>query len=156
MVSQRPRLRGRHRVAALLYAATAFVSVVLGVIYLLRDSFMPYHAAALGKAWGELDPATQALLKALMEVAAGGWLALGPVATGSCRSVLAASERRCWGWSTSTWSSSRSMASVPCAAGHGWASPRTRSRGRTRARATPRPQSRQRPCAYGHAHLLRA
>ena len=77
MVSQRPRLRGRHRVAALLYAATAFVSVVLGVIYLLRDSFMPYHAAALGKAWGELDPATQALLKALMEVAAGGWLALG-------------------------------------------------------------------------------
>ena len=77
MVSQRPRLRGRHRVAAFLYAAVAFVSLVLGAIYLFRDSFMPYHAAALGKRWGELDGATQALLKALMEVAAGGWLALG-------------------------------------------------------------------------------
>ena len=77
MASPRPRLRGRHLVAAALYAGTAFVSLVLGAIYLLRDSFMPYHAAALGKSWTELDPATQALLKALMEVAAGGWLALG-------------------------------------------------------------------------------
>ena len=77
MVSQRPRLRGRHRVAASLYAATALVSLVFGAIYFFRDSFMPYHAAALGTEWGELDPATQALLKALMEVAAGGWLALG-------------------------------------------------------------------------------
>ena len=77
MVSQRPRLRGRHRVAAFLYAGTALVSLVLGAIYLFRDSFMPYHAAALGRGWGELEPATQALLKALMEVAAGGWLALG-------------------------------------------------------------------------------
>ncbi len=77
MVSQRPRLQGRHRVAAFLYAAVAFVSLVLGAIYLFRDSFMPYHAAALGKDWDELGPATQTLLKALMEVAAGGWLALG-------------------------------------------------------------------------------
>ena len=77
MDSQRPRLRSRHGVAAFLYSATALVSLVLGGIYLFRDSFMPYHAAALGKDWGELDPATQALLKALMEVAAGGWLALG-------------------------------------------------------------------------------
>ena len=77
LVPQPPRLRGRHRVAAFLYAATAGVSVVLGAIYLIRDSFMPYHAAALGKGWGELDPETQALLKALMDVAGGGWLALG-------------------------------------------------------------------------------
>jgi hypothetical protein len=60
-----------------LYAIVAVVSLALGAIYLLRDSFMPYHAAALGKEWGELNPASQALLKALMEVAAGGWLALG-------------------------------------------------------------------------------
>ena len=77
MVSQQPHLRGRHLVAAFLYAAMAFVSLVLGAIYLFRDSFMPYHAVALGKTWGELGPATQTLLKALMEVAAGGWLALG-------------------------------------------------------------------------------
>jgi hypothetical protein len=77
MGSQQPRLRGRHRVAAFLYAGTAIVSLVLGAIYLFRDSFMPYHAAALGMGWGELGPATRALIKALMEVAAGGWLALG-------------------------------------------------------------------------------
>ena len=77
MVSQRPRREVRHRVAAYLYATVAVVSLVLGAIYLFRDSFMPYHAAALGKDWGELGPATQTLLKALMEVAAGGWLALG-------------------------------------------------------------------------------
>lgn len=77
MASQQPHLGGRHRIAALLYAAMSFVSLVLGAIYLFRDSFMPYHAAALGKSWTELGPATQTLLKALMEVAAGGWLALG-------------------------------------------------------------------------------
>ena len=77
MVSQRQRFRGRHRVAAFLYAGVAVASLVLGVIYLIRDSFMPYHATALGRGWGEIDPATQVLLKALMEVAAGGWLALG-------------------------------------------------------------------------------
>jgi hypothetical protein len=38
---------------------------------------MPYHSAALGQSWAELDPATRVLIKALMEVAAGGWLALG-------------------------------------------------------------------------------
>lgn len=70
-------MRGRHRIAAFLYAVVAVVSLVLGAIYLFRGSFMPYHAAALGKDWSELDPATQTLLKALMEVAAGGWLALG-------------------------------------------------------------------------------
>ena len=75
----RPRLRGRSRVAALLYTTVAFVSLALGGIYWLRDSFMPYHSVALGRAWGDLDPATQALIKALMEVAAGGWLALGAV-----------------------------------------------------------------------------
>ena len=77
MISQQPRPGGRHRVAAFLYATMGVVSLVLGAIYLFRDSFMPYHAAALGKDWGELGPATQTLVKALMEVAAGGWLALG-------------------------------------------------------------------------------
>lgn len=77
MACQGPHLRGRHRLAAFLYGTMAFVSLVLGAIYLFRDSFMPYHATALGKGWGELDPAIQTLLKALMELAAGGWLALG-------------------------------------------------------------------------------
>ena len=69
--------RSRRRVAASLYTGTAVVSLVMGATYGLRDSFMPYHAAALGQSWGELDPASRVLIKALMDVAAGGWLALG-------------------------------------------------------------------------------
>ena len=67
----------RHRLAALLYAGPAIASLVLGIVYLFRDSFMPYHAAAVGQSWGDLDTGTQALIKALMETAGGGLLALG-------------------------------------------------------------------------------
>ena len=69
-------LGGRRRVAAFLYAVLAVVSLVLGAIYLFRDSFMPYHAVALGQDWSEVDAATRTLVKALMEVAAAGWLAV--------------------------------------------------------------------------------
>lgn len=65
------------QVAAWIYTGIAVPSLVLGTIYLFRPTFMPYHAVALGKEWAELDAATQVLIKALMEVAAGGWLALG-------------------------------------------------------------------------------
>jgi hypothetical protein len=64
-------------VAAWIYAGMAIPSFVLGANYLFRPTFMPYHAVALGKEWAELDAATQVLIKALMEVAGGGWLALG-------------------------------------------------------------------------------
>ncbi len=67
----------RRRVAAWIYAGMAIPSFVLGATYLFRPTFMPYHAVALGKDWAEVDPATQVLIKALMEVAGGGWLALG-------------------------------------------------------------------------------
>jgi hypothetical protein len=67
----------RHRVAAWIYAGIAIPSLVLGLIYLFRPTFMPYHAVALGQEWEELEVATQVLIKGLMEVAGGGWLALG-------------------------------------------------------------------------------
>ncbi|MGB5266049.1 MAG: hypothetical protein WBN30_05655 [Polyangiales bacterium] len=67
----------RHRLAAWIYTGIALPSLALGAIYLFRPTFMPYHAVALGKEWAEVDAATQALVKALMEVAGGGWLALG-------------------------------------------------------------------------------
>ncbi len=77
MNASRPARSLRHRVAAWIYTGIAIPSLVLGTIYLFRPTFMPYHAVALGKEWAELDAATQALIKALMEVAGGGWLALG-------------------------------------------------------------------------------
>ena len=77
MHSERQALPIRCRVAAWLYAVTAIVSLVLGSIYFFRPTFMPYHSVALSKDWEQLDHATQTLIKGLMEVAAGGWLALG-------------------------------------------------------------------------------
>jgi uncharacterized membrane protein len=77
MNASRPARSLRQRVAAGIYAFIAIPSLVLGAIYLLNPTFMPYHAVALGKEWVQLDLATQVLIKALMEVAAGGWLALG-------------------------------------------------------------------------------
>lgn len=67
----------RTRIAAFLYVGVAIASLGFGATYLFRPTFMPYHSVALGKEWSELDTPTQMLLKGLMEVAAGGWLALG-------------------------------------------------------------------------------
>lgn len=77
MNASRQVLSLRRKVAAWIYTGIAIPSLVLGTIYLFRPTFMPYHAVALGKEWAELDAATQVLIKALMEVAAGGWLTLG-------------------------------------------------------------------------------
>lgn len=77
MGSHRQALPLRRRIALWLYAMSGVVSLALGFLYLLRDSFMPYHAVALGREWSEVEPHTQVLLKALMEVAAAGWLSLG-------------------------------------------------------------------------------
>jgi hypothetical protein len=40
---------------------------------------MPYHAEALSRGWGEVEPAMQVLILALMKVAGGGWFTVGVV-----------------------------------------------------------------------------
>lgn len=69
----------RKRAAGLSYGITALVSLILGAIYLLKDSFMPYHAAALSRSWSEVEVVTQVVLSALMTVAGGGWFTVGIV-----------------------------------------------------------------------------
>lgn len=69
----------KSRIADALYGIIAFVSLTLGSIYLLRDSFLPYHAEALQQQWSELDTSLQVLILALMDVAGAGWIALGLV-----------------------------------------------------------------------------
>jgi len=69
-------MQGRRKIALVLYALVALFSLVLGLIYFLRDSFLPYHEALLGTSWDELDAPARTLLLALMNVAGGGWLAL--------------------------------------------------------------------------------
>lgn len=67
----------RRKVAATCYVINALVSIGLGGTYLLRGSFMPYHADALQRPWTEVEPALQTLLGALMDVAGAGWIGIG-------------------------------------------------------------------------------
>ncbi len=69
----------KSRIADVLYGITALVSLALGSIYILRSSFLPYHADALQQQWADLDGSLQVLMLALMDVAGAGWLALGVV-----------------------------------------------------------------------------
>jgi hypothetical protein len=67
----------RQKIARLSYLINAVTSVGLGSVYLFRNSFMPYHADVSGRSWETLEPQLQILLKALMEVAGAGWVAVG-------------------------------------------------------------------------------
>ena len=66
----------RRKVALVLYFLVALASLALGLTYFLLDHFLPYHETAVGIPWDQLNSRLQTLLLALMQVAAGGWLAL--------------------------------------------------------------------------------
>ena len=59
------------------YSFVAVVSIVFGLIYLIKNQFMPYHSEALGLSWSDLDPKKQVLILALMRAVGGGFLATG-------------------------------------------------------------------------------
>ena len=61
-------------IALILYSLSLFSGLVYGAVYLTRNRFMPYHKAALGRTWEELDPATRTLLLALIKTVGGGAL----------------------------------------------------------------------------------
>ena len=55
------------RFSIFLFAIVGLVLFLLGCLYLSLDEFMPYHAEALQKTWGALDPNTQGLILGLMK-----------------------------------------------------------------------------------------
>ncbi|MGA2823501.1 MAG: hypothetical protein ABSE72_08255 [Bacteroidales bacterium] len=55
-------------------AATILLS--FGFVYLFRNSFMPYHSAAVSLAWTQVNHSTQYLFLALMRATAGGFISL--------------------------------------------------------------------------------
>jgi len=63
--------------AAWLYGVTGVISIVLGAYYILRGSFMPYHAEAIGTEWSALTSEMQTLFLALLDVAGAGWAVSG-------------------------------------------------------------------------------
>lgn len=85
----------RRKIGATFYVINSLVSLVLGSTYLFRDSFMPYHADALQRSWGDVDPALQTLLGALMDVAGAGWIGIGVATLALIAVPLRRGER--WG-----------------------------------------------------------
>lgn len=69
----------RKKAAGFSYGITAVVSLILGSVYLFKQSFMSYHGDAIGKSWNTVEPANQVLISALMTVAGGGWFTVGVV-----------------------------------------------------------------------------
>jgi hypothetical protein len=59
------------------YGLSAILSMLFGIIYLVRSKFMPYHQEALNKPWQQLDQNLRVLLIGLMRTAGGGLLATG-------------------------------------------------------------------------------
>lgn len=66
----------RKHIVSAIYGFNALISIILGSIYLFRQSFMPYHQTAIGRNWAQLDPAMQTLFDALLDVAGAGWITL--------------------------------------------------------------------------------
>ena len=54
--------------------SAALILLGFGIVYLFRDSFMPYHSQAVSMKWEEVAPATRYLLLALMRATSGGFL----------------------------------------------------------------------------------
>lgn len=67
----------RSHFAILCYGAAGLASLVLGLVYVARAEFMPYHAQAIGAEWVMVPEGTRALIKALMNVAGGAWIVVG-------------------------------------------------------------------------------
>ncbi|MCK5814827.1 MAG: hypothetical protein KAH07_02670 [Flavobacteriaceae bacterium] len=59
--------------------SSALILLGMGLIYLFRNSFMPYHSDAISLEWNEVDSSTQFLLLALMKAVSGGFIAIAIV-----------------------------------------------------------------------------
>lgn len=68
-------------IVMLCYGASAVASVFMGMLYLLSPEFMPYHAAAVGMEWNQVDAELQILLLALIRVAGGAFLCVAVAVT---------------------------------------------------------------------------
>lgn len=59
------------------YSIVAIVLFSFGLVYLMRNQFLPYHRQAIGLSWSQLDPNLQVLILALMRVAGTGLVVTG-------------------------------------------------------------------------------
>lgn len=77
---KRTRVNPGQAIRLLITASFAIPFIVMGVIYITRDQFMPYHETAVGMQWQQLQAEIQILVLALMRATGGGLIAVGLVA----------------------------------------------------------------------------
>ena len=63
------------KIAAYANYLAAAILMFMGVIYLMKSSFLSYHSVALSQGWNEIDSKVQILILALMRGVSGGLLA---------------------------------------------------------------------------------
>jgi uncharacterized membrane protein len=66
----------RKNIGAISNYLAGLILMAMGLIYLFKNSFMPYHRDAVSMQWSELSMGTQFLILALMRATAGGYLAV--------------------------------------------------------------------------------
>ena len=66
----------RKNIGAISNYLAGLILLTMGLIYLFKNSFMPYHRDAVSMQWIELNVETQFLILALMRAIAGGYLAV--------------------------------------------------------------------------------
>lgn len=66
----------RKNIGAISNYLAGLILLTMGLIYLFKNSFMPYHRDAVSMHWSELSVGTQFLILALMRATAGGYLAV--------------------------------------------------------------------------------
>lgn len=66
----------RKNIGAISNYLASLILMTMGLIYLFKISFMPYHRDAVSMQWIELNVETQFLILALMRATAGGYLAV--------------------------------------------------------------------------------
>jgi hypothetical protein len=66
----------RKNIGAVSNYLAGLIILIMGLIYLFKNSFMPYHRDAVSMQWSELSMGTQFLILALIRATAGGYLAV--------------------------------------------------------------------------------
>ena len=67
----------KNKIGSIINYLSAFPLLVFGLIYLFKDSFMPYHSEAVSLQWDEVDKNIQILILALMRAVSGGQILAG-------------------------------------------------------------------------------
>ena len=66
----------RIKIASLINYLAATLLMVMGIVYLTKTSYMPYHSDAISLNWYEVEKNTRVLVLALMRGISGGLLAV--------------------------------------------------------------------------------